>query len=489
MEIKATIHIPGKLVSFYLSLMVTLLLSFAAVAQPNMKQYTIKNGRMFITIGKPIRESSLDSFVAQYDLRDLSLKEFITNGFRDSLIKSGWKIEKDNKVIAMISKPLFGTEDLKDPADRIIFSERLRDFSERFPSVSSSVLYGYNRFRNKPAFAVKNSTVTFYLRGHTNARRVILAGSFNDWDPDGLAMSKTDSGWIAGVKLDPGKYWYKFIADGGWMTDSDNRLGENDGQGNINSVFYKTNAVFKLNGYNDAKKVYVAGSFNKWKSEELLMNKTTDGWELPLYLADGTHTYRFIADGKWFIDPANPEKFPNEFGDFNSVFRQGTPRLFHLEGYTNAKQVTLVGSFNKWRTDELFMKKTTRGWEIQYALGPGNYEYYFQVDGRQEVKQPNPDSLNGSGNMRNYYFVIDPNYTFRLKGFTNAKRVYLSGDFNSWSANTFAMKKEGNEWVLPVHLFMGKQLYKFVVDGQWIKDPANPLWEGREQNSVIWISK
>jgi len=37
---------------------------------------------------------------------------------------------------------------------------------------------------------------------------------------------------------------------------------------------------------------------------------------------------------------------------------------------------------------------------------------------------------------------------------------------------------------------VGKHLYKFIVDGKWIKDPDDPLWEGNEfgtDNSVIWI--
>ena len=68
--------------------------------------------------------------------------------------------------------------------------------------------------------------------------------------------------------------------------------------------------------------------------------------------------------------------------------------------------------------------------------------------------------------------------------------IYVAGDFNNWSPNTFVMKKEGDEWVLKVHLSAGKHLYKYVVDGKWIIDPANKLWEQNEHNtgnSVLWI--
>jgi 1,4-alpha-glucan branching enzyme len=92
----------------------------------------------------------------------------------------------------------------------------------------------------------------------------------------------------------------------------------------------------------------------------------------------------------------------------------------------------------------------------------------------------------------NSYFVIGANYTFRLKGFENAKSVFLAGDFNDWSPNTFKMERSGDEWLLKVHLTPGKHLYKFIIDGKWILDPANKLWEQNKENtgnSVIWIEK
>ena len=314
----------------------------------------------------------------------------------------------------------------------------------------------------------------------------MLAGSFNSWKPHALAMMKTDSGWIAQVKLGPGKYWYKFIVDGGWITDPDNLTSENDGQGNTNSVYFKPNYIFRANAFSEAKKIYVAGSFNNWRNKELLMNESGNGWELALYLADGTHTYRYFADGNWYVDPGNPERLPNEMNDFNSVIRIGKPYLFFIEGYPDAQEVVLSGSFNNWRKDELYMKKATKGWELDYTLGAGNYQYHFIVDNKLVTP------TNAVGNSGNACFIIGPNYIFRLKGYSNAKAIFLSGDFNKWSADGFAMKREGDEWILKVHLYPGKHLYKFVVDGKWILDPANKLWEQNEHNtgnSVLWMEK
>ncbi len=460
--------------------------SFQLSAQePGGKLY-VKDGKMFIELSKQITETALDSFITRYDLHDLELNRFIKNNFRGSLHKLGWKLEKENDWSFIISKWLEGYDKINKPADRILFTEKNLSFDQRFPVVSNDVVYGYNRFKNKYPFAFRDSVVTFYLRNNMNAGKVMLAGSFNNWEPDALAMIRTDSGWIAYVKLRPGKYWYKFIVDGNWTIDRDNLTNENDGLGNTNSVYFKPNYVFRVNSFTGAGKVYVAGSFNGWRSKELLMNKTGNGWELPLYLANGTHTYRYVADDNWYIDPGNPDRLPNEFNDFNSVVRIGKPYLFFLEGYPDAKQVILSGSFNNWRKDELYMKKTGKGWELPYTLGPGNYQYHFLVDNKQVNQHI------GIENSGNAYFIIEPNYTFRLKGFADAKKVFLAGDFNKWSPNTFAMQKTADGWIIKVHLSPGKHLYKFVVDGKWILDPGNKLWEQNENhsgNSVIWVEK
>ena len=487
MEIKTTTHRADRMVRFclYAFLFVALLYQ-KAEAQPTIKVYTVKEGNMYIKLSKNISEGALDSFITQYGLRDLALKYFFKNNSSDSLEKLGWRIEFNSPKEFVISKPLKSFNKNYNAADKILLTEKQKSIAERFPSVSKKIQYGYNLFQNKYPFRVDESIVTFFLRNHKNARRVMLAGSFNTWEPNDLPMIRTDSGWISYVKLTPGKYWYKFIADGGWMVDDDNMIQEDDEFGNTNSVFFKTNILFTVKAFNDSKKVYLAGSFNNWRTHELQMNRMAAGWELPLYLADGTHTYRYMTDDGWHTDPANPEKIPNESNDFNSVIHVGKPYLFKLNGYTDAKKVLLTGSFNNWRKDELLMKKTETGWELPYALGPGNYEYNFIVDGKLIA---DPDNLL-TANKENSYLVLDANYTFRLKGYSKAKTVFLAGDFNDWAPDGLSMKKEGNDWIYHLHLPPGKHLYKFVVDGEWIIDPANKQWERNEfgtGNSIIWI--
>lgn len=469
-----------------------LLLSVEKIsAQVSVQTYTVKDGRMFIALSEKIDSASLDNFISKYNLGDLGLRTLIRKNNGDTLRQAGWNILLSDHIY-IISKPLSDAGSVNNSADNILFTSKNPSLAGMFPATNNGIRYGSNRFKNKYSFEANDSLVTFFLRNNLKARGVMLAGSFNDWKPDALPMIRTDSGWIAKIKLGAGKYWYKFIADKNWMLDDDNQLSENDGLGNINSVFYKTNFVFTLNGFTNAKKVYVAGSFNDWQENKLAMTRTATGWQLPVYLAAGTHTYRFIADGKWFTDPDNRERLPNEFGDFNSVIRLGKTYRFKLDGYTNAQHVVLAGTFNNWREEELLMNKTATGWELNYALGPGNYEYKFMVDGNRITDPGNPLQVNGDRNALNSYLIIDPNYTFHLKGYPNAAKVFLAGDFNNWSPESLSMTRVGDEWIFKVHLFAGKHIYKFNVNGKWIRDPQNNTWEENEfgtGNSVIWIDR
>lgn len=459
-------------------LVAVLLMLPAASGQDTIKVCTVKNGQQYIWLSKNLPDSEIDAFVQQFSLEGLALKKFIREGFLDSIIIAGWKLGLNNSSQFTLMKPLLSMDGEEELTLRLLFMEKEASLDARFPRISNSLNFGYNQFRNKlPFFQQDDSTVIFYLRGYKNANRVMLAGSFNQWDPSTLYMKQTDSGWILPVKLLPGKYWYKFIVDGRWMIDNDNKIQENDGLGNTNSIYFVPNYVFRYAGGNGDRKVYVAGSFNDWKNGELALSRVNGHWELPVYLAEGTHTYRFIVNGRWMEDPANPHHLPNEYGEYNSVVAFGSPQRFRLEGHQQAGKVTLAGSFNNWRDREVFMEKKNGGWEVNYVLGPGNHEYKFLVDGK-------PDSAHTRS------LILQPNFTFRLKGHAEARTIYLAGDFNKWSPTMLPMKRVGDEWEVEVNLSKGKHLYKFIVDGKWILDPQNKLWENNEHqtgNSVLWV--
>jgi 1,4-alpha-glucan branching enzyme len=53
-----------------------------------------------------------------------------------------------------------------------------------------------------------------------DAGHVSLAGEFNSWRTDGQRMKRgTDGWWRCDLRLMPGFYQFRYIADGQWYTD------------------------------------------------------------------------------------------------------------------------------------------------------------------------------------------------------------------------------------------------------------------------------
>jgi 1,4-alpha-glucan branching enzyme len=65
----------------------------------------------------------------------------------------------------------------------------------------------------------KTKKVRFNLYA-PEAKRVFLAGDFNNWDIDKLPMKKEQKGaWEASFALPTGRYEYRFWVDGVWHGD------------------------------------------------------------------------------------------------------------------------------------------------------------------------------------------------------------------------------------------------------------------------------
>jgi len=69
------------------------------------------------------------------------------------------------------------------------------------------------------------------------------------------------------------------------------------------------------------------------------------------------------------------------------------------------------------------------------------------------------------------------NTTFMLQGHDTAHVVALAGSFNGWDSQHLFFGRENGRWVCRIDLPPGKYLYQFVVNEDWINDPANPLTE------------
>ena len=83
----------------------------------------------------------------------------------------------------------------------------------------------------------------------------------------------------------------------------------------------KGGTTFRLKGYPEASVVALAGSFNQWNESQLLFGRENGEWVCRVDLDPGWYTYKFIVDGNWILDPANPETEEDAAGNVNSLVR------------------------------------------------------------------------------------------------------------------------------------------------------------------------
>ena len=78
--------------------------------------------------------------------------------------------------------------------------------------------------------------VEFILK-QAQARSVAVAGTFNDWDISRTPMTQGPKGtWKVTVWLPAGRYEYRFVLDGQWMSDPGARESVQNTFGGTNSV-------------------------------------------------------------------------------------------------------------------------------------------------------------------------------------------------------------------------------------------------------------
>lgn len=185
-----------------------------------------------------------------------------------------------------------------------------------------------------------------------------------------------------------------------------------------------------------ASQVYLAGEFNNWSDSANAMTGADGTWTLTIDLAPGDYQYKFVVDGTWTADKANPDAADDGFGGKNSV----------------AKVPAGVDAF---------------------AVGGGEAAVAAAAA---------PEPLTGAGGGA-------CQVTFRYEA-PGAGGVFLAGEFNGWSDSASPMTNTDGVWTRTVALAPGTYQYKFVADGQWLQDPNNPEGTGDGfggQNSVLKV--
>jgi Glycogen recognition site of AMP-activated protein kinase/Carbohydrate-binding module 48 (Isoamylase N-terminal domain) len=173
-----------------------------------------------LSVIKIVEEGNVVFFLAGYPNANQVILSGSFNGWNEQALKmnkvdNGWELHAELPPGRYEYKFIVDGEWMHDPANK----ETVKN--EHY--TLNSVLY-------------VNVPVTFILLGYPDAKSVILAGSFNDWNEKKLQMRREDQHWITTLSLPGGKHTYKFIVDGKWITDPGNPIKEDDGYGNINSV-------------------------------------------------------------------------------------------------------------------------------------------------------------------------------------------------------------------------------------------------------------
>jgi 1,4-alpha-glucan branching enzyme len=88
--------------------------------------------------------------------------------------------------------------------------------------------YGVKQMGDEVMFSVK----------FDQAKKVALAGEFNGWSPLGTPMQVNGKPGVftAKLPLPRGRYRYRIIVDGQWMTDPNNKYVETNEYGELNNV-------------------------------------------------------------------------------------------------------------------------------------------------------------------------------------------------------------------------------------------------------------
>ncbi|WP_418604012.1 glycogen-binding domain-containing protein [Hwangdonia sp.] len=258
----------------------------------------------------------------------------------------------------------------------------------------------------------------------------------------------------------------------------------------------------------EIENVVVSGEFNNWSKNKWYMTKVDeDRYELRKSIHDFTDEFswefKFVINNAYWAEPSKKDgniskavkdgqrlhgvynlkmyvAYPNEKGNAH----------FKLKGFNSAKKVIVTGSFNKWNENLFKMNKVDDGWELTLKIKPGVYEYRFIVDGHWMEDPNNIHKVRNEYGEYNSLIDIKEYTAFKLRGYTEAKKVVLSGSFNNWNEHELVMEKKDYGWKYVLPLSGGKHHYKFIVDGKWVLDPNNAVKEydgNGHVNSVCMI--
>ncbi len=158
-------------------------------------------------------------------------------------------------------------------------------------------------------------------------------------------------------------------------------------------------------------KVFLTGSFNDWKENEIELQETAGTYEVSIELKSGRYAYKFIVNDLWIADGNSDSYEDDGRGGRNSIIEIGEnlKKLYYIpiEYCTKRKikSLSIAGTFNNWnhkydtfrKVENLSIKKRDK-YQIILLLPEGEYEYKFVVNDKMWIEDPNNSNKKADGN-------------------------------------------------------------------------------------------
>ncbi len=355
--------------------------------------------------------------------------------------------------------------------------------------------------------------VTFSYRGNGTESEVYVKGSWvSDWSQY-YYFEEVDTAnhlWQATVDLNADtNYEYGIVVDGNWIGDPENPWNGSNSKivrnpqvstDSVATFYYYPKAFESAADISLCYKLVDADEFTT-------VAFTNDATATALFSAktdvlNGTYEYEIRVNGEKITDynaPSNvftvtsiPQADPSKV----SPVVNGNEVTFSYYAPL-AKEVYLAGSMNEWNSSADLMEydAATGYWNKTLTLNKGTYQYKFVADGNWFADPLNPETDFGNSVVtvtnRLETAIVSPlvegkTVTFYYKD-VNASEVLVAGSMTDWASGAKAMTKDEETGIfsLSMKLENGEYQYKFIVDGNWINDPAST--DRKDGNNVFVI--
>ena len=195
----------------YIIILFLLLSSMIAGAQNRNNLIATKKGLvLLIDLNSP--NNDIDTILKRAAIKGMNIQRLKAGDFKP-MGKDGWVLVKHQGNILQFNLPEKELKENPQETPFVITGDIIKKGNSS-PGYMDNANYGINRYSTASVYELPSGLTRFILPGYLKCRRLFLSGGFNEWSTLKGLMTKTATGWVIDIKLQPGAWMYKFIADG-----------------------------------------------------------------------------------------------------------------------------------------------------------------------------------------------------------------------------------------------------------------------------------